>query len=227
MELIAASRIVKAQQRVAAAVPYSEQITTVIANLAAGGTSVSHPLLREAGDVRKVGVVVLTSDRGLAGAYNSTVIRSAERVMVARRLRADAARSCSTAWTSHTHHAVNPSTSASAGQNTRGKLPPPNLAPTSTRRSIPALASATAPRVSSPGRQFMRPPPDLARAAAVLALLAYLALARAAGNLFPLSSFNMYSTERLHSPGRIVARGRHSELLAASPAYRELLQVAA
>lgn len=61
----------------------------------------------------------------------------------------------------------------------------------------------------------MRPPPDLARAAAVLALLAYLALARAAGNLFPLSSFNMYSTERLHSPGRIVARdaqGRVHEL---------------
>ena len=83
MELIAATRVVKAQMAANDARPYSEQITTVIANLAAGGTSVSHPLLREAGDVRKVGVVVLTSDRGLAGAYNSTVIRSAERVIVA------------------------------------------------------------------------------------------------------------------------------------------------
>jgi F-type H+-transporting ATPase subunit gamma len=83
MELIAATRVVKAQMAANDARPYSEQITTVIANLAAGGTAVSHPLLREAGDVRKVGVVVLTSDRGLAGAYNSTVIRAAERVIIA------------------------------------------------------------------------------------------------------------------------------------------------
>jgi len=83
MELIAATRVVKAQMAANDARPYSEQITTVISNLAAGGTAVSHPLLREAGDVRKVGVVVLTSDRGLAGAYNSTVIKSAERVIAA------------------------------------------------------------------------------------------------------------------------------------------------
>lgn len=57
--------------------------------------------------------------------------------------------------------------------------------------------------------------PSPPRATAVLALLGYLALARAAGNLFPLSSFNMYSTERLDSPSRIVARdaqGRVHEL---------------
>ena len=81
MELIAATRVVKAQMAANDARPYSEQITSVIANLAAGGAEVSHPLLREAGDVRKVGIVVLTSDRGLAGAYNSTVIRAAERVI--------------------------------------------------------------------------------------------------------------------------------------------------
>ena len=83
MELIAATRVVKAQMAANDARPYSEQITNVITNLAAGGTAVSHPLLRQAEDVRKVGVVVLTSDRGLAGAYNSTVIRAAERVIQA------------------------------------------------------------------------------------------------------------------------------------------------
>lgn len=81
MELIAATRVVKAQIAANEARPYSEQITSVIANLAAGGVEVAHPLLRQATDVKKVGVVVLTADRGLAGAYNSTVIRAAERVI--------------------------------------------------------------------------------------------------------------------------------------------------
>jgi F-type H+-transporting ATPase subunit gamma len=78
MELIAASRIAKAQLRVAAARPYSEQITEVIRNLAAGGASSSHPLLAEREQVSKVGFVVITADRGLAGGYNSSVIRAAE-----------------------------------------------------------------------------------------------------------------------------------------------------
>lgn len=81
MELIAATRVVKAQMAANEARPYSEQITSVIANLAAGGVEVSHPLLRQAEDVRKVGVVVMAGDRGLAGAYNSTVIRAAEAVI--------------------------------------------------------------------------------------------------------------------------------------------------
>ncbi len=79
MELIAASRIVKAQQRVVAARPYSEQITEVIRSLAAGGADLSHPLLSGAGDVARIGYVVVTADRGLAGAYNSNVIRATER----------------------------------------------------------------------------------------------------------------------------------------------------
>jgi len=61
----------------------------------------------------------------------------------------------------------------------------------------------------------MRRPADLARAGSLLALLAYLALGRAAGNLYPFSSFNMYSTERVQSASRIVARddqGRVHEL---------------
>ncbi|MCO5313453.1 MAG: F0F1 ATP synthase subunit gamma [Microthrixaceae bacterium] len=81
MELIAATRVVKAQMAANEARPYSEQITSVIANLAQGGVEVAHPLLRQSTDVRKVGVLVLSADRGLAGAYNSTVIRAAERVI--------------------------------------------------------------------------------------------------------------------------------------------------
>src|SRR5438876_11654703 len=81
MELIAASRIVKAQQRVAAARPYSEQITEVIRNLAATGAGHDHPLLRPRDDIRSVAFVVVTADRGLAGAYNSSVIRTAERAV--------------------------------------------------------------------------------------------------------------------------------------------------
>ncbi len=83
MELIAASRIVKAQGRVAAARPYAEQITEVIANLAAGGAGTGHPLLAERQIVATVGFVVVAADRGLAGAYNSTVIRTAERAIMA------------------------------------------------------------------------------------------------------------------------------------------------
>jgi F-type H+-transporting ATPase subunit gamma len=79
MELIAASRIVRAQQRVAAARPYAEEITKVIENLARGGAGLDHPLLQEKENVEKVGYVVVTADRGLAGAYNANVIRLAER----------------------------------------------------------------------------------------------------------------------------------------------------
>ena len=57
--------------------PYAEQITSVIENLAAGGAEVDHPLLRKAEKVSRVGVVVISSDRGLAGPYNSSVIRAA------------------------------------------------------------------------------------------------------------------------------------------------------
>ena len=79
MELIAATRVVKAQQRARAARPYAEQITAVIENLAAGGADVDHPLLRQAEKVERVGVIVISSDRGLAGPYNSSVIKAAER----------------------------------------------------------------------------------------------------------------------------------------------------
>ncbi len=77
MELIAASRIVKASARVEAAQPYTEKLTEVIANVGAASGGVSHPLL-DSRPVRTAGVLAVTSDRGLAGAYNTNVIRLAE-----------------------------------------------------------------------------------------------------------------------------------------------------
>ena len=85
MELISASRIMKSQARVAAARPYSEQITAVIRNLASGGAGLSSPLLTDREDARTVAYVVVTADRGLAGGYNSNVLRTAERAVRATR----------------------------------------------------------------------------------------------------------------------------------------------
>ena len=78
MELIAASRIVRAQARVEAAVPYSDQITEVVHDLADAGGAVQSPLLVPRPEIRRVGHIVLTADRGLCGAYNSSVLRAAE-----------------------------------------------------------------------------------------------------------------------------------------------------
>jgi F-type H+-transporting ATPase subunit gamma len=81
MELIAASRIVKAQQRVIAARPYSEQITEVIRNLAGAGAGRDQALLTPRPEVRTVGFIAVTADRGLAGGYNSGVIRATEQAL--------------------------------------------------------------------------------------------------------------------------------------------------
>jgi F-type H+-transporting ATPase subunit gamma len=78
MELIAASRIVKAQQRVQAAVPYSEQITEVVRDLAAAGASSDNPLLAGRDEVRTTCYVTIVADRGLCGGYNAGVLRAAE-----------------------------------------------------------------------------------------------------------------------------------------------------
>ena len=76
MELVAASRIVKAQNRLVQARPYAERIHQAIRELA-GITEVESefPLLKPRDEIRSTGLVVVTSDRGLAGAYNSNVIR--------------------------------------------------------------------------------------------------------------------------------------------------------
>jgi F-type H+-transporting ATPase subunit gamma len=76
MELVAASRIVKAQNRLVQARPYAERIQQAISELA-GITEVENefPLLKPRDEIRSTGLVIVTSDRGLAGAYNSNVIR--------------------------------------------------------------------------------------------------------------------------------------------------------
>ncbi|MBA3618603.1 MAG: F0F1 ATP synthase subunit gamma [Acidothermales bacterium] len=78
MELIAASRIVKAQQRVQAATPYSIELTRALSAAASRTTAVDHPLTVESENPTRAAVVLITSDRGFAGAYNSNAIREGE-----------------------------------------------------------------------------------------------------------------------------------------------------
>ena len=80
MELIAASRIVKARTRVAASRPYAQEITRVISAVASQST-ISHPLTTERTGVTRAAVVVVTSDRGLAGGYSSNATRQAGELM--------------------------------------------------------------------------------------------------------------------------------------------------
>jgi F-type H+-transporting ATPase subunit gamma len=77
MELISASRIQKAQARVAASVPYSRAITRAVSAVATF-SNVDHILTTEPEKVERAAVVIFSSDRGLAGAFNSNVLRAAE-----------------------------------------------------------------------------------------------------------------------------------------------------
>lgn len=86
MELIAASRIGKARDRVAAAGPYSQAITRAISAVSAH-SDVEHPLTSDRTDTKKVAVLVITADRGMAGAYTANALREAERLT--ERLEAD------------------------------------------------------------------------------------------------------------------------------------------
>ncbi|UOQ94952.1 F0F1 ATP synthase subunit gamma [Halobacillus shinanisalinarum] len=74
MEMVSASKLNRAEQNAKQFVPYSEKIQEVVAGIAAGGGVTSHPML-ESREVKRTGYVVITSDRGLAGAYNSSVLR--------------------------------------------------------------------------------------------------------------------------------------------------------
>ena len=85
-ELVATSRIAKAQERVNASKPYAEAITQVLTALASNA-SVDNPLLKPRETVRRAGVLLITSDRGLAGAYNANAIRTCEQLIA--RLRED------------------------------------------------------------------------------------------------------------------------------------------
>src|SRR5919107_1709267 len=77
MELIAASRIAKAQAAVNAAQPYAREITNVITALASQSV-IDHPLVSEKPDPSRAAVLVVTRDRGLAGGYNANALKAAE-----------------------------------------------------------------------------------------------------------------------------------------------------
>jgi len=79
MELIAASRIIKAQQRAQAAAPYARELTRAVSAVATY-SAVDHPMTRESDDPKRAAVLIVTSDRGLAGAYSSNVLKEYERL---------------------------------------------------------------------------------------------------------------------------------------------------
>jgi F-type H+-transporting ATPase subunit gamma len=86
-ELIAASRLVRAQQRVAQARPYTRELTTALSEIATTEGGLDHPLLERRPEVRAAAVVVMTSDRGFAGPHNANILRTAEELLA--RLRED------------------------------------------------------------------------------------------------------------------------------------------
>ena len=87
MELIAASRIVKAQQRVFEARPYADLLTAAMEDVARQTGSIVHPLLEERESPVRAGVLVMTSDRGLAGSFNANLLKRAEDVLARVRAR--------------------------------------------------------------------------------------------------------------------------------------------
>ena len=86
MELIAASRIIKAQQRAQQAAPYARELTRAVQALVSY-SNVTHPLTTEPETSDRAAILIVTSDRGLAGAYSSSVLKEAERL--AERLRGE------------------------------------------------------------------------------------------------------------------------------------------
>jgi F-type H+-transporting ATPase subunit gamma len=79
MELIAASRIIKAQQRAQSAAPYARELTRAVSAVATY-SNVDHPLTTEPEESNRAAILVVTSDRGLAGAYSSGALKEAERL---------------------------------------------------------------------------------------------------------------------------------------------------
>lgn len=77
MEMVAASKMRKAQDRMLAARPYGERIRNIVARLASASTSFEHPYLRSVGnDAAKIGLIMVTTDKGLAGPLNTNIQRA-------------------------------------------------------------------------------------------------------------------------------------------------------
>src|SRR5688572_17076155 len=79
-ELIATSRIAKARQAVAASTPYARAITRAVSAVATYSSNLDHPLLTEREQVKRAAVLLLTSDRGMAGAYSVNVLREGDQL---------------------------------------------------------------------------------------------------------------------------------------------------
>jgi F-type H+-transporting ATPase subunit gamma len=79
MEMIAASRVVKAQRKVTASTPYATELTRAVTAVGTGSNT-KHPLTTEVESATRAAVLLLTSDRGLAGAFNSNAIKAAEQL---------------------------------------------------------------------------------------------------------------------------------------------------
>ncbi len=83
MHMVSASKMNKAESGAKSFVPYSEKIQEVVSEIAASGEDLEHPMLQER-EVKKTAYFVITSDRGLAGAFNSNVLRAAYRTIQER-----------------------------------------------------------------------------------------------------------------------------------------------
>jgi F-type H+-transporting ATPase subunit gamma len=79
-ELIAASRIIRAQQRVHAATPYARELTQAVEAVVSRSASVDHPMVREPQRSERAATLILTSDRGFCGGYNANLLREAQRL---------------------------------------------------------------------------------------------------------------------------------------------------
>jgi F-type H+-transporting ATPase subunit gamma len=77
-ELIAASRIIKAQQRVRDAGPYARELTQAVEAVVSQSANIDHPLVREHENPQRAAILILSSDRGFAGGYNSNIMREAQ-----------------------------------------------------------------------------------------------------------------------------------------------------
>ena len=86
MELISASRIVKAQQRVAASSPYANELTRAVTAVASF-SSTNHPLTTPSENPRRAAVLIITADRGMAGAYSNAAIKDGDQLVMALRER--------------------------------------------------------------------------------------------------------------------------------------------
>lgn len=83
MQMVSASKLNRAENNAKAFVPYMDKIQEVVANIALGSTGATHPMLQSR-PVKKTAYIVITADRGLAGAYNSNILRAAYQAMKER-----------------------------------------------------------------------------------------------------------------------------------------------